>query len=341
MSRSPLHAALLLAVVCGSASVACITHHPPAGVTVASSRTALQAGALVYVKPDGLYLARGDGSGARRLLAENEGGGHTTFLYAALSRAADRVAFLSVEEIDMRERTGRGLSLQILTLARPGDPRSPVNGWLRIRLERFAPPGADGRLEIFTAAGIAWSHDGTRVAVGLNRPIGDAVVLFGADGVPQAEYDIAPHDLAPVSSLSWTLDAGALLLGGQVDGGGDNATGVILRLEPGRTGAARGASVTAIGPGRYPAISPDGERIAIVDERSGTSDLVVLDMSGREVERFTRPAGRGLSRPQWSGDGTYLYYYSLASTGPLGLIDVTMLRCLDTRTRQVFDLARL
>ena len=336
-------AACLVAVI-GLAATACIGRHTVAGVTDGSSRDALRAGALVYVKDQALYLARGDGSGASRVLGKDDGGDDLTILQAALSPAGDRVGFLSVNEIDVRERTGRGLSLQILTLACANDPRAAVTHWRRIELSKFVQPGADGRLEIFAAGALAWSRDGSRIAVGLNRPSaggGDAVLLLDPDGNPLVQYDIAPHDLSPVSSISWTRDSGAVLLGGQINAGGDNATGVILRLDFGPAGGARGATITDVGPGRFPAVSPDGARIAIVDERSGKSDLVVLDMSGREVERFTRPAGRGLSRPEWSSDGRYLYYYSLASTGPLGLIDITMLRCLDTRTRQVFDLARL
>ena len=336
--------AACLAAILSLLPAACISRHLAAGVTDESSRAALRVGVIVYVKQDGLYLARGDGSGARRLLAGNDAGGQLTILHAALSPAADRVAFLSVNDLDVRERTGRGLSLQILTLTHPADPAAAVSGWRRSQLEKIAPPGPGGRQEIFTAAALAWSRDGSRIAIGLNRPPaagGDAVLLLDSVGVPLLQYDLAPHDLAPVSSISWTPDSGAVLLGGQIDEGADTATGVILRLEFGESGAARGASITDVGTGRYPVISPDGTRIAVVVERSGTSDLLLLDMSGREVERFPRPAGRGLTRPQWSADGRYLYYYSLASTGPLGLVDITMLRCLDTRTRQVFDLARL
>ena len=81
--------------------------------------------------------------------------------------------------------------------------------------------------------------------------------------------------------------------------------------------------------------------LTVVSPREGLSDLALLDDQGAEMTRFIRPAGKALNHPFWSGDGRFLYYYSLASTGPLGLVEVTILRVLDLRTRQVHDLARL
>lgn len=95
-----------------------------------------------------------------------------------------------------------------------------------------------------------------------------------------------------------------------------------------------------IAPGASPAVSPQG-RIAIVDPKAGLWDFVLLGSDGEEIERFRRPAGRAPSRPFWSPDGRFLYYHSLAATGPLGLIEMTMLRCLDTRDGTVFDLVPL
>jgi len=164
-------------------------------------------------------------------------------------------------------------------------------------------------------------------------------MLFDAEARPLSQYDLGGRDLARVSSLSWANENTALVLG--LEGEADSP-GVVSRLELPAAGAAgSGARLTDIAPGRFPALSPDGGRIVVVGEVNGQQSLVLLDMSGGMISRFERPAGRALTRPFWSPDGRYLYYYSLASTGPLGLVEITILRCFDIRTHQVYDLLRL
>ncbi len=215
-----------------------------------------------------------------------------------------------------------------------------MTGWRQVRLEKIAPPGVSGRYEAFDVAALAWSADGERIALGMSRTgTPDRVVLFDKAGTPLHAYDLGEWRFSRVGGISWFPDGRAIALGLE-DPADESGRGLAARMTL-EDGTGRAGSIERIGPGAFPAVSPDGRRIAVVDYRDEMWDMVLLTPEGREVRRFARPAGRALNRPFWSPDGRYLYYYSLASTGPLGLIEISMLRCLDTRDSRVFDLVRL
>jgi WD40 repeat protein len=308
------------------------------GVDDADARASLAAQRIAFARQDGLYLARGDGSGERKILDSEDLGGGAVFL-PSVTADGKHVVFLSLLDLDVRDSTGRDLALNIVALE-----GTAVGGWRRVRLEKIAPPPAGGREEVFRAAALAWAPDGSLIAAALRGATSegdDEVVLFGAGGDPMASYDLGKRRLTRVSSLSWSPDGASLILG--LEGNGDaQEAGLVGRLDRSRAGRSGLAPALAIlAPGQFPALSPDGGRIAVVEAGEGGSDLVVLSASGAEIDRYRRPAGRAPNRLFWSADGRYLYYYSLASTGPLGLLEITMLRCLDTRNRRVFDLVRL
>ena len=331
---------LFLLAVAGSAGCLMVNRHPNLGVPDRGARTELSSGTIVFVDPKGVHVCRGDGTGARLLVSTGDLGRGGAAFMPALDAKQRHLLFLSVEDLDVRESTGRNLSLNVLTLESPAAPGARIASWQKARLEKIAPPGPNGRQEIFAVAGAAWSRDGRRIALGLNRPAaegGDAVMLFDDSAHPLLRAGLGGRDLARVSALSWSKDDASIVLGLE---GEEDTPGVVARLD---LPAAPGAKprVVDLAPGRYPMLSPDGTRVAAVDEKGGQTSLVLLDTEGREMSRFERPAGRALSRPFWAPDGRYLYYYSLASTGPLGLVEITILRCLDTRTKQVYDLVRL
>lgn len=309
---------------------------PKLGVADADARQTMQGFTIAYARRNDLYIARGDGSDEALLMRGADLGRGGAIFMPALDPGRGRIAFLSVTDLDVRDSTGSDLSLNLLGIPGRSAAGVPAAVARRVRLARIAPPAAPGgRQEVFTTAGLAWSPGGDRIALGLNRdgpPRGDQVLVLDATGVPQTAYSLGGHELPRVGSFSWTPDGSAIILGLEdaSDGGGLVAR---LTLAP--------AGLTMVGRGRYPALSPDGRSIAVVDDTSGQWDIVLLGADGAEMERFARPAGRALNRLLWSPDGRYLYYHSLASTGPLGLVEVGMLRCLDTRTREVFDLVRL
>jgi len=312
----------------------------------AEARAALRRSTIVFSKRNDLYLARGDGSGAARLLSGLEIGPGGAIFIPALTLDGRRLAFLSVVGLEARESVGRELSLHIITLSgeRPGEAR--VAAWDQVRLDRIALPDAAGSHSVFTAAAAGWAADGGRIALGLNRPAaagGDAVLILTSEGRPTVLYALGSRELPPVGSISWLPDGSGLILGLESP---DAETGLAARLlfpngPDGSSSTGEAATLEIVGTGSYPALSHEGTRIAVIAASGGAADLVMLSPDGQEIDRFARPAGRAPTRPFWSPDGRYLYYYSLASTGPLGLLDVTVLRCLDTRTRRIFDVASL
>jgi hypothetical protein len=304
------------------------------GVPDPAARSLLAAATITFASDNHLYLARGDGTSAVQVLEGGALGPGGAIFMPALTTDGTRLLFLGARDLDVRDATGRDLSLNIVDL-----DGARITQWRRVLLERLAAPGPGGRQEVSAAAGAAWSPDGSLIAVGLNREAGaggDAVAIFDARGTPTEVYLLSGRDLARVGSPSWQADGRSLLLGLSGD---ELDRGIIARLHPGGTGTDR--VLEDLGPGLYPALDPGGSRIAVVDDHEGQWDLVILSLEGAVIDRFSRPGGRSLSRPFWSADGRFLYYYSLASTGPLGLATVTVLRCLDTQTRQVFNLARL
>jgi hypothetical protein len=292
---------------------------------------------IAFARPDGVYLARGDGTDERRLVGPAElEKGETPFL-ASLDPTGSRVLFLSMSERDPRTGRGRSLSLHVLEI----HDRTAA-AWHRVRMERLLGGKPDDPVEAAMIPGASWSPDGSGIALGLRRSergLDDAVVVTDGQGEPRLLLELEGRRLFPGSGLAWARSADAVLV--SLDWSSATApAGVIARvmLDP-EARAAHG--MAEIGPGRDPAVSPDGTRLAVVDAASSAGDLVLLDMEGKQLDRFERPAGRGLNHLFWSPDGRYLYYYSLASTGPLGIVEIGLLRCLDTHARRVFDLVRL
>ncbi len=329
-------AAALLAASC---LAGCLAHREAPSFddpTVAQ----LRAGAIVFVDEGSLYRARGDGSSSKRLLAAGQVGPGGRVIAAALSADGKRAACVAMQSIDVRDASGTDLAVHILEL-----DKERVIAWRRIGMSALAPPGDSGRYPVaITAPGLAWSRDGSKLALGLAtgpEAAAGRVILLDVLGAPLADLVVAWSGLGGMTSVSWSRDGTWLALGlARLDASGGAPAPVVAALDLAAAGDGPGA-LRVIAPGGYPAVSPDGTRIAVVSPRDGLTDLAVLDDRGAEVTRFIRPAGKALHHPFWSSDGRFLYYYSLASTGPLGLLEITMLRCLDTRTRLVQDLVRL
>src|SRR5690606_11654203 len=57
-----------------------------------------------------------------------------------------------------------------------------------------------------------------------------------------------------------------------------------------------------------PEVSPDGERIAFVSNRSGQLEIWAADADGENLRRLTSFGGPRVSTPRWSPDGTRLLF---------------------------------
>lgn len=60
----------------------------------------------------------------------------------------------------------------------------------------------------------------------------------------------------------------------------------------------------------YPAVSPDGKRIAFVSDRDGVDNIFLIDADGTNERRLTT---RGGSKPDWATDGHTLLYAGIAA----------------------------
>ena len=317
----------------------CASRSPGLGVPPTEA-TSLASFTITFARPDGIYVARGDGTGERRLVGTRElEAGETPFL-ASLDRSGSHLLFLSMSGRDPRSGQGSSLSLHVVEIR--ADRRA---SWRRVRLDRMLGGDAANPVEAAMIPGASWSADGARIALGLRRAgrgLEDALLLTDGQGAPQLLLELDGHRLFPGSGLTWLPSGDGVLvaLEGGAGAASDTAAGVVAQVALDPAGrAARG--VRELTTGRDPAVSPDGTRVAIVDAASSAGDIVLVDLEGKQLDRFERPAGRGLNHLFWSPDGRYLYYNSLASTGPLGIVEIGLLRCLDTRARRVFDLVRL
>lgn len=62
----------------------------------------------------------------------------------------------------------------------------------------------------------------------------------------------------------------------------------------------------------WPAVSPDGQRVAFGSSRDGNFEIYVADLDGRNVRRLTRRPGLDM-RPAWSPDGKQIAFTSVRS----------------------------
>ena len=60
----------------------------------------------------------------------------------------------------------------------------------------------------------------------------------------------------------------------------------------------------------YPAVSPDGKRIAFVSDRDGVDNIFLIDADGTREHRLTT---RGGNKPDWAPDGRTLLYAGVAA----------------------------
>ena len=68
-----------------------------------------------------------------------------------------------------------------------------------------------------------------------------------------------------------------------------------------------GARVTDLGPGFDPKLSPDGKKIAYTSFKSGTYDIWVMNIDGKNRTQITSYGGQEIS-PCWSPDGNWIAY---------------------------------
>lgn len=203
------------------------------------------------------------------------------------------------------------------------------------RITRTAVDPHFDSLQFATASG-AWSADGAKFAFGAivqGRPF-ISIYDLSARRVTRR---IRLTGLDDVFGVSWSPDAAAIAFSGMAGGWTDL---YVLRLSDGSIQRLTHDPFTEL----TPAWSPDGSRVAFATDRF-TSNLEELAFGDLRLA-WIRPDGSGLEpvaafktgkhlNPQWSGDGTALFFVA----DPDGIPNVYRLGVKDGSLRQVTDLS--
>ena len=240
-----------------------------------------------------------------------------------------------------------GQSLAFVDRNSPGEPFSifsiPVRGGQRRRLT--TPP-----LGSFGDTHSAFSPDGSRLAVVryLNRYQSD-LFLVPVDETPGAHVERLTTGSAGMTGIDWSPDGRAIVFGSHQGlwklplGGarkptpvaglaGDaayfptfsraNARGTSIRLayhsdradaNIWRLDPARGRATKIAGSTWYesfPAVAPDGDRIAFASNRTGHNEIWVAAADGSNPQQVTFHRGPVVTAPAWSPDGKRLAFSS-------------------------------
>lgn len=85
----------------------------------------------------------------------------------------------------------------------------------------------------------------------------------------------------------------------------------------------------------YPALSPDGTRVAFARKIRGQLDLFVMDVDGSSVTRVMRTANADEVLPSWSPDGQKLAFTATVTTPEGWQSDIYRIRVSDGRFRRL------
>ena len=141
----------------------------------------------------------------------------------------------------------------------------------------------------------------------------DVLTFSGADRTPQSLARLAPF--ASIAAPAWSTD-GTLLAVEVIhayfpDDYGDYNSDLYV-LDAGSPAKAPWRALTADGLSRSPSWSPDGKRIAYLQQTalfSNYNHIHIIDAAGGEPVDLTRPEGQ-YGAPRWSPDGTRLAFSS-------------------------------
>lgn len=267
-----------------------ITDHPGGMLFVSP---APDGDRLVYTAPDpnrrsavDLWLANLDGSGRRRLLAEQDG----TALSVNWSPRGDLIAVEWHPRLSEEGDLGRP---RIIGVQSDGSTVGPLYG----RGEE-------------TAVRPSWSPDGRRLAFYERgqQAVGISDLVGGVALAPAVTSSVA----------SWSPDGSRLTFAdSRLEDSGERFVVKVV--------GADGEPWTELNrPGfsdLFPSWSPDGRRIAVVGKPpEGIGKIWLLDPNGSSAVEIEGSEGRQHGAPLWSPDGSYLAYSRLAPSSAGGVL---------------------
>lgn len=144
-----------------------------------------------------------------------------------------------------------------------------------------------------------WSPDGSKVVFTSNRDAPQTWNLYVMDADGQNVCRLTNVAESGICYFpTWTRD---LIYFGYASGDGSEA--VIACVQP------DGSGFRVIGPGRDPAISPDGQTIAFTQHTGRGYCLFAMDADGSAIRQLTAHENQiGALTPAWSPDGQNLLY---------------------------------
>lgn len=161
------------------------------------------------------------------------------------------------------------------------------------------------------ACAMAWSPNGSRLAVSVAFDGGGEIVILDAEG---AFVTRIAHGTRVTRDLSWSPNGSQIAFSaGPHEDSPYNFEIYVIDVD----GSRERRLTTHIAYDVQPAWSPDGRHLAFVSERSGDSDVYLMNADGSGVTRVTHTpwAEEG---PSWARDGRHL---ALAS-GPYENFDI-------------------
>jgi Tol biopolymer transport system component len=168
-----------------------------------------------------------------------------------------------------------------------------------------------GSLRYINSAG-TWSPDGSQFAFAALREGRDVLVLLEVERSRRLR-EIAVPGVGEIMNPHWSPDGRSVVFSG-ISGGLTNL--YLLDLESEQARKLTDDRYTQL----HPAFSPDGARIAFVTEQGpgtdlellqyGTHGLAILELASGEISLVPGMSGWRNINPQWTRDGSGLYFIS-------------------------------
>lgn len=271
-------------------------------VALACLCAAARAERFVIQRGDALFLVARDGSEIRKFVTIGSAPGTLW----AVSPDGRRVAWLT-QPIGEGSLDARPATLFLNDITGRKFKKLAVTDALRDRLGRpvsaLSPATDAGHaspLALWAPVSLSWSADSKTLYLGFAQP--DAtlatVAVDGARGAALVDGDGRWRQIAPVAQA----DArGALVAAVGLAGAKENASLALLNLGDGTLTRVPSADNAEYGVAAWPALSPDGQKIAF----TGQTGIFLAEGPQRAVRRLVLSEA---VRPRWSETGASVFF---------------------------------